>query len=186
MAMLFLRVISTIGGSSSSTAGNIHQRNAIFVFGVCLFFHFRSSTPHADDEPHRAPIEYDGYDVATSPPSQFHHLHLLVEFIKYHYNEEIIIITTTTTCLRMNFSPPDNTDIGGLNNGKYLLLIVLSACIWIFSIPPEFRRARFCTDEDVRLYPEKHCTTFNAWKTGIAEYYANGGGVHFDFSIEGK
>jgi len=93
---------------------------------------------------------------------------------------------TTTTCLGMNFSPPDNKDIGGLNNGKYLLLIVLSACIWIFSIPPEFRRARFCTDEDVRLYPEKHCTTFNAWKTGIAEYYANGGGVHFDFSIEGK
>ena len=113
----------------------------------------------------------------------------------HHFHNSISPISTTsnpatrkksTICLRMNFSPPDNKDIGGLNEGKYLLLLVLSACIWIFSIPPEYRRARFCTDEDVRLYPEKHCTTFNAWRTGIAEYYANGGGVHFDFSIEGK
>jgi hypothetical protein len=56
----------------------------------------------------------------------------------------------------------------------------------MFSIPTEFRRARICTDEDVRLHPEEHCTTFASWRTGVAEYYANGGGVKFDFSIEGK
>ena len=58
--------------------------------------------------------------------------------------------------------------------------------VWLFSIPVEFRRARFCTEEDVRLYPEKNCITFNSWREGIAEYYANGGGVKFDFSIEEK
>ena len=58
--------------------------------------------------------------------------------------------------------------------------------VWIFSIPPEFRRARFCTEEDVRLHPEKNCQTFDMWRKGVAEYYANGGGVEFDFSIEGR
>jgi hypothetical protein len=82
----------------------------------------------------------------------------------------------------MNSSP----DTGGLGRGKILLIIALIANVWAFSIPVEFRRARLCTEEDVKLYPEKHCMTFGAWRTGVAEYYANGGGVKFDFSIEGK
>ena len=36
----------------------------------------------------------------------------------------------------------------GLNRGKYLLLLSLFLSIWIFSIPPEFRRARFCPSEE--------------------------------------
>ena len=58
--------------------------------------------------------------------------------------------------------------------------------VWLFSIPTEFRRAQFCNEEQVRLYPESKCITFKSWREGIAEYYANGGGVKFDFSIEGK
>ncbi|KAL3826764.1 hypothetical protein ACHAXA_000590 [Cyclostephanos tholiformis] len=94
--------------------------------------------------------------------------------------------TSTTTSLRMNFSPPDDNDTGGLGRGKILLVLAMIVNVWLFSIPPEFRRSRFCTDEDVSLHPEKHCTTFGAWRTGITEYYAKGGGIKFDFSIEGK
>lgn len=86
----------------------------------------------------------------------------------------------------MNFSPPGDSDPGGLKEGKYILLLAMVFNVWLFSIPPEFRRARFCTDEDVILHPERHCTTFGAWRKGVAEYYAGGGGVEFDFSIEGK
>jgi hypothetical protein len=81
-------------------------------------------------------------------------------------------------------SSAKNTD--GLREGKYILLFALVVNVWLFSIPTEFRRARVCSVEDVQLYPDRHCTTFDAWRQGVAEYYAYGGGVHFDFSIEGK
>ena len=58
--------------------------------------------------------------------------------------------------------------------------------VWMFSVPTEFRRAKMCSEEQVLLYPDSNCMTFKSWKEGIAEYYANGGGVKFDFSIEGK
>ena len=77
-------------------------------------------------------------------------------------------------------------DTGGLRRGKVLLLLVLIVNVWMFSIPVEFRRARLCTEEDTRLYPDKHCTTMEAWRMGVVNYYANGGGIKFDFSIEGK
>jgi hypothetical protein len=38
----------------------------------------------------------------------------------------------------------------------------------------------------VALYPNKNCITANEWVRGVGDYYNNGGGVHFDFSIEGK
>ncbi|KAL9184201.1 hypothetical protein ACHAXT_002287 [Thalassiosira profunda] len=87
---------------------------------------------------------------------------------------------SSTTSLRMG----DDTD--GRGTGKVLLVLAMLANVWAFSIPVEFRRARFCTEEDVRLYPDRHCMTFDMWKSGIADYYANGGGVEFDFSIEDK
>ena len=77
-------------------------------------------------------------------------------------------------------------DTGGLRRGKVLLLLVLIVNVWMFSIPVEFRRARLCNEEDTRLYPDKHCTTMEAWRMGVVDYYANGGGIKFDFSIEGK
>mmetsp|Transcript_11828 Transcript_11828/g.21001 ORF Transcript_11828/g.21001 Transcript_11828/m.21001 type:complete len:162 (+) Transcript_11828:84-569(+) len=98
---------------------------------------------------------------------------------------QISSATASPTSLQMNFTPPEN-NTGGLREGKYILILAMIANVWLFSIPTEFRRARFCTEEDVKLYPEKHCTTVDLWKAGVADYYANGGGVHFDFSIEGK
>lgn len=80
-------------------------------------------------------------------------------------------------------SNPD-VDTDGTDAGKYLLFAVLLVNVWAFSIPVEFRRARFCTEEQVRLNSDSHCITFDNWKSGIIDYYANGGGVDFDFSVE--
>ena len=91
----------------------------------------------------------------------------------------------STTTLNMNFSPPGDNDPTGLKEGKYLLILVMLINIWAFSIPPEFRRAQFCSEEQVRDNPESNCITFDAWKNGIAEYYNNGGGVNFNFEVEG-
>eukprot|EP00585_Thalassiosira_rotula_P002516 CAMPEP_0196134700 /NCGR_PEP_ID=MMETSP0910-20130528/3538_1 /TAXON_ID=49265 /ORGANISM="Thalassiosira rotula, Strain GSO102" /LENGTH=115 /DNA_ID=CAMNT_0041394687 /DNA_START=247 /DNA_END=594 /DNA_ORIENTATION=- len=79
-----------------------------------------------------------------------------------------------------------NAETYGMANGQVILLIAMIFNVWIFSIPVEFRRAKFCTEEDVRLNPDSHCTTFGMWREGIADYYANGGGVNFDFSVEGR
>lgn len=44
-----------------------------------------------------------------------------------------------------------------------------------------------CNPNDVAIYAEsRNCMTQQEWAGGIADYYANGGGIKFDFSIEGK
>ena len=71
--------------------------------------------------------------------------------------------------------------------GAYLFGLVGFLCVWVFSVPVEFRRARMCSEEQVRTAaPERNCMTFGTWRQGIADYYSNGGGVNFDFSVEGK
>ena len=115
------------------------------------------------------------------PPPSSRQLHLMDT-----HPATVTHANPTTTALHMNFSPPPEGDYGGLGRGKILLAIVMLANIWAFTIPPEFRRARLCNEEDVKLYPERNCTTFKAWRKGVAEYYANGGGINFDFSVEGK
>ena len=92
--------------------------------------------------------------------------------------------TTTTTSLQMSGGSNPDVDTDGTDAGKYLLFAVLLVNVWAFSIPVEFRRARFCTEEQVRLNSDSHCITFDNWKSGIVDYYANGGGVDFDFSVE--
>ena len=75
----------------------------------------------------------------------------------------------------------------GLKQGAYLFGLVGFLCVWVFSVPVEFRRARMCSEEQVRTAaPERNCMTFGTWRQGIADYYSNGGGVNFDFSVEGK
>ena len=91
---------------------------------------------------------------------------------------------TTYSAPHSIIAPGDN-DPTGLKEGKYLLILVMLINIWAFSIPPEFRRAQFCSEEQVRDNPESNCITFDAWKDGIAEYYNNGGGVDFNFEVEG-
>jgi hypothetical protein len=74
----------------------------------------------------------------------------------------------------------------GSGRGKIIQVIVLAVCVWSFSIPPEFRRARFCTTS--RCVESRascnDCVTFSEWKVKVVDYYKGGGGVNFDFSID--
>lgn len=73
----------------------------------------------------------------------------------------------------------------GIDRGLYLWAIVIAINIWFFSIPVEFRRTRFCNEADSAAYPDR-CMTTKQFTSGIAKYYRNGGGIKFDFSVEGK
>ncbi|KAG7356982.1 hypothetical protein IV203_001670 [Nitzschia inconspicua] len=73
----------------------------------------------------------------------------------------------------------------GLGRGGVLLAIALLINVWFFTIPTEFRRTRLCNETDTRAYPEL-CMTPKMFVSGIAEYYKTGGGINFDFSIEGR
>lgn len=73
----------------------------------------------------------------------------------------------------------------GLDRGVYLQAIAVAICIWFFTIPVEFRRTKFCSEEQTRANPEV-CMTAKQFSSGIADYYKNGGGIKFDFSIESK
>jgi hypothetical protein len=74
----------------------------------------------------------------------------------------------------------------GSGRGKIIQVIVLAVCVWSFSIPPEFRRARFCTTSACveSRASCNDCVTFSEWKIKVVEYYKGGGGVNFDFSID--
>lgn len=75
-------------------------------------------------------------------------------------------------------------DPTGLKRGAILLPIVLLVNVWMFSIPVEYRRARICSEQQVRENPNSKCMTADSWKQGVADYYANGGGIKFDFSVD--
>ena len=79
-----------------------------------------------------------------------------------------------------------NKDIEGTGRGTPILLFVLLVNLWMFSIPVHFRREVLCA---VPACVENRaacndCVTIEEWKTGITDYYRNGGGINFDFSID--
>jgi len=93
-------------------------------------------------------------------------------------------VPTTTTTLQMSGG---GSNVDGSREGRILLIISCLAVVWGFSIPPEFRRARICTEEQVAAAAkEAHCTTFDNWKSELSQYYKDGGGVKFNFSVEGR
>jgi len=96
--------------------------------------------------------------------------------------------TTIRSSIRLYSEPKKKTtnQIIGLDRGLYLLAIVLFLNIWIFSIPPEFRREKICSEEQVIQYPDSGCVTASKWASDVKDYYANGGGISFDFSIDKK
>ena len=75
-------------------------------------------------------------------------------------------------------------DPTGLKRGAIILPIALLVNIWMFSIPVEYRRARICSEQQVRENPNSKCMTTETWRKGVADYYANGGGIKFDFSVD--
>jgi hypothetical protein len=72
--------------------------------------------------------------------------------------------------------------IDGTETGKVMLGFVLAICVWTFSIPVEFRRARLCSEADAAVYSQ--CKSASQYVSGISEYYQKGGGIQFDFSID--
>jgi hypothetical protein len=83
------------------------------------------------------------------------------------------------------FQSSNPNSVDGTGRGLYIFAAVLGACVWLFSIPPEFRRAHFCAIERCVQNRAKcyDCVTFSEWKDGVSEYYENGGGVQFDFTV---
>lgn len=75
-------------------------------------------------------------------------------------------------------------DVDGLQNAPFIFGAIVLLAIWLFSIPPDFRRARFCSEQQVLDNPTSRCTTVADWSRGIADYYNQGGRVAFDFSVE--
>ena len=80
--------------------------------------------------------------------------------------------------------PHYSGDPTGLQRGLLIFPLVLLVNVWMFSIPVEYRRARICSEEQVRENPDSKCMTTETWRRGVADYYANGGGIKFDFSVD--
>jgi hypothetical protein len=98
-----------------------------------------------------------------------------------------VLYPTRTNGLALAAKQSSNDDLDGTIRGAYLLALVGFFVIWSFSIPVEFRRAHWCfttTCEQNRSLPFCHdCVTFGEWSHDIVEYYRNGGGVQWDFSV---
>jgi hypothetical protein len=72
--------------------------------------------------------------------------------------------------------------------GAVLFSFTLLLCVWAFSIPVELRIDHFCFTEKCAANRSRcnDCVTFPEWSGKVKEYYANGGGIQFDFSVEKK
>jgi hypothetical protein len=72
-----------------------------------------------------------------------------------------------------------------MQTAPYILILVLFLCVWNFTIPVEFRRARLCSEQQGMDNPTSKCITVSNYMNGIVQYYRNGGTVfQFDFTID--
>jgi hypothetical protein len=94
--------------------------------------------------------------------------------------------TTKTLTHEMRKKDDEVSSYDGVGRGRYIFVVVLFICIWQFSIPPTFRRAKFCPPACVqeRTLCRNPCVTLEEWTNDIVEYYRNGGGIQWDFSID--
>jgi hypothetical protein len=111
------------------------------------------------------------------------HLPLSSSFRQQHQQ---VALTVQQMAKKPSSNGKNQASYDGKGRGYVLQTIVLSICVWFFSIPPEFRRTHFCpTSKCVENRASCYdCTTFGEWKVRVADYYKGGGGVHFDFSID--
>ena len=90
---------------------------------------------------------------------------------------------TTRSAVVCQQSPTPN-DIYGIERGYPILAFSILLSAWFFTIPPEFRRAHFCASDICVQTRCNDCVSVAEWVTGIKDYYRNGGGIKWDFSID--
>ncbi|KAI2513447.1 hypothetical protein MHU86_921 [Fragilaria crotonensis] len=90
---------------------------------------------------------------------------------------------TTRTAVVCQQSQTPN-EIYGIERGYPILAFFFLLSAWFFTIPPQFRRARFCASDICVQTRCNDCVTVTEWVTGIQDYYRNGGGIKWDFSID--
>lgn len=113
------------------------------------------------------------FSLATQPQQQAYRL------------SSSVILHVSTEDEKAQSSDYRNSVYGtNIERGPVLWFISLALCVWSFSIPVEFRRARFCSEQQVIDNPTSKCITFGNWAKNIASYYENGGGIQWDFSVE--
>ena len=112
-----------------------------------------------------------------------------------------LLTTETTTALSLSINSNNNNNnsnspkpkaakTDGGDRGLILFILVMLVNVWLFSIPPYFRRVLICPDplptgcETTTPRTKcQECITAEEWKQGVVDYYQNGGGIQFDFSI---
>jgi hypothetical protein len=134
---------------------------------------FASRDPHG---------KYLGFPTIGTQSARQHERQLSSPAFMQQNNKDA---STRTQLYMSSNEPPQIND--GTGRGLYILGIVLLACVWSFTVPPKFRRAYICSDRCAvnREAPQcNNCVTSDEWTAGIKEYYANGGGIQWDFSID--
>lgn len=100
-----------------------------------------------------------------------------VFFSSNHHQRLISRSSSASTQLGMARST-DGTDVG-----IYILGFVFAICIWLFTIPPSFRRSNICTVSP-EVAPAVNCVSLQEWISDVGDYYKGGGGIQWDFSID--
>jgi hypothetical protein len=118
----------------------------------------------------------------SNPPEAFHHCVSSRSRRKPHYTHPHCYNGVVTTRLHEKRGDIDgiNAAVDGSGRGLVLMALTLTACVWIFSIPPQYRRAHICATNVER----SDCVPLGSWASDVQEYYRHGGGIHFDFTID--
>lgn len=112
-----------------------------------------------------------------------------IECFPSYKNSQWISTSSNHGALQMAANDEERTKssrIDGSVGGTYFLAAVLLVNVWLFSIPTEFRRAHLYPEGNAGIYSDPKGMTAKDWASGVAQYYANGGGIKFDFSVEGR
>lgn len=114
-------------------------------------------------------------------PKHFGCQHVHSSSFKSRQEKDSDVYNASASRVVLSSSP----NIDGTGRGAIIQGLVLLLCVWIFSIPPEFRRTHMCMSD----YCEQNrsacydCLTSSEWRGRIADYYRGGGGIQFDFTI---
>ena len=95
-----------------------------------------------------------------------------------HAHTTLLVLRRKTARVPSRLLLAEKGNRDGMREGRVILVLALFICTWLFTIPPEFRRAYICPLEiycrdDQSLCAD--CTTWGQWFNGVAEYYQGGG-----------